>query len=349
MSALIQPIRHVQPFELVPGNYISLPTGKGGFKTLCVYTDTCSNFIWVITVKAAGTSKTTLTALQRICLDYATPQTMMTDRGSHFKNTEVDAFCQDNGIQHITTAAYAPWVNGLAESTNNLLLSRLKRLCAPNLDEETGEVNPESIPRNWPDHLNEAVPLNDQIIPTLNATPREILFAMALRLNTDNTSPNAPPSPTTNSDLDTHFTLADSFRYNTHLLSITEAQRRKNIFDSQARVPNLRIGDLTQVYDSKADFNYSTINKLAPRWSIPCLITGRYLNSFTLSTLQGIPLKGLFHIHRIRPYTPLRGTTLDSIFPHDIPEPTEHDTTIAEAEERMADELAPEVQPPESG
>jgi len=47
----------------------------------------------------------------------------MTDGGSHFKNGEVDTFCDDNNIQHITTAAYAPWVNGLVESTNNLLLS----------------------------------------------------------------------------------------------------------------------------------------------------------------------------------------------------------------------------------
>jgi transposase InsO family protein len=157
MTALLQPIRRVQPFQLVPGDYLSLPIGKGGFKTLGVFIDTCSNFIWVTKVKAAGTGKTTVTALHRICLDYATPQTVMTDGGSHFKNGEVDTFCDDNNIQHITTAAYAPWVNGLVESTNNLLLSRLKRLCAPDLDEETGKIDPKSIPHNWPDHLDEAV------------------------------------------------------------------------------------------------------------------------------------------------------------------------------------------------
>src|ERR1700677_3566530 len=31
---------------------------------------------------------------------------------------------------------------------------------------------------------------------------------------------------------------------------------------------------ISQVYDSKADFNHSTINKLTPRWSVPCIITG---------------------------------------------------------------------------
>lgn len=222
------------------------------------------------------------------------------------------------------------------ESINKLLLNRLKRLCSPDLNVDPDDVDPKSIPRNWPDHLDEAVrAINDRIIPTLNASPREILFGMALRPDTNTTPPNAP-SPITTTDVDTHFTLADSFRYDTHLRSITEAERRKGIYDSNAKVPNFKVGDLAQVYDSKADFNYATINKLAPRWSIPRLITGKFLNSFTLSTLQGDPLKGLFHTRRLRPYTPLRGTTLDLIHPRDIPEPTAADIEIAEAEERMA-------------
>jgi hypothetical protein len=107
----------------------------------------------------------------------------------------------------------------------------------------------------------------------------------------------------------------DSFWYTTHLRNIKEADRRKNMFDSKARVPDIQTGDLVQFYDSKADFNYSTINKLAPRWSVPHLITGKYLNSYTLSTLRGLPLSGLFHMHRLQPYTPLRGSTLNLIHP----------------------------------
>jgi hypothetical protein len=263
----------------------------------------------------------------------------MTDGGSHFKNSTVDEFCDDNNIQHIVTPAYAPWVNGLAESTNNLLLSRLKHLCAPDLDEDPGEVDPKSIPWNWPDHLDEAVrSINDRIIPTLNATPREILFGMALPPDTDS-EPPLSPQPTSSKDLDNHFSLADSFHYNTHIRSLTESQCKKDIFDSKALVPDIKIGGLVQVYNNKADFNFATINKLAPRWSVPHLITGKYLNSFTLSTLQGIPLNGLFHIHRLRPYIPLRGSTLDIIHPREAAEPLLEDLEIAEAEERMADGL----------
>ena len=339
LNALLQPIRRVRPFDLTAGDYVSLPKGKGGFKTLGVYIDTCSNFVWVSRIKSAGTSSTTLDSLRRICLDYATPRAFMTDGGSHFKNGAVDDFCTDNEIQHIVTPAYAPWVNGLVESTNNLLLSRLKRMCAPDLDEDDDVVDANSIPWNWPDHLDEAVrAINDRIIPTLNASPREILFGMALHPDS-NTEPPITPQPLTTRDLDTHFTLANTLRYNTHLRSITEADRKKQIFDSNALVPNINIGDLVQVYDSKADFNFATINKLAPRWSIPRLITGKYLNSFALSTLNGIPLSGLFHIRRLRPYIPLRGSTLDLIHPRDVAAPTTEDLEVAEVEERMADDL----------
>ena len=113
LNALLQPIRRVRPFDLTAGDYVSLPKGKGGFKTLGVYIDTCSNFVWVSKIKTAGTRFTTLDSLRQICLDYATPRAFMTDGGSHFKNSAVDEFCTDNNVQHIVTPAYAPWVNGL--------------------------------------------------------------------------------------------------------------------------------------------------------------------------------------------------------------------------------------------
>jgi transposase InsO family protein len=47
-------------------------------------------------------------SLQRIFYDYATPNTFMADRGSHFNNGDVLDFCELNGVKHITTAHSAP-------------------------------------------------------------------------------------------------------------------------------------------------------------------------------------------------------------------------------------------------
>ena len=59
----------------------------------------------------------------------------MADGDSHFKNGDVSDFCELNGVKHITTAASAPWCNGLIEGTNKLLLDRLRCLCSPDMDE----------------------------------------------------------------------------------------------------------------------------------------------------------------------------------------------------------------------
>jgi hypothetical protein len=141
----------------------------------------------------------------------------------------------------------------------------LKQLCSPDLDEVPDDVNPKSIPWNWPIHLTEAIhSLNDHIIPTLSATPMEILFGMALQPNTQTTDPTCRSLPITNDNLNIHFTLVDSFQYISHLRSIKEADHCKNMFNSKARVSDIQTGDLVQFYNSKTDFNYSTTNKLAP-------------------------------------------------------------------------------------
>src|SRR6266481_1518051 len=68
INSLLQPIRRHEPFDLVSADYLSLPMGKGGFKTVLLVTDTFSNFVWVYKLKSAGTGKTTLMGLQDLCL-----------------------------------------------------------------------------------------------------------------------------------------------------------------------------------------------------------------------------------------------------------------------------------------
>ena len=309
---------------------------KGGFKTVRLYVDTYSGFVWGTRIKTAGSSKSTIASLKWIFYDYATPKTFMSDGGSHFDNNEVDQFCDKEQVQRIVTPAYAPWVNGLIENANKLLLGRLKRLCAPNYD-DTEDTNTNHIPESWPDHLDEAIrQLNDRILPALNATPRELLFGLPFR--PDSTLPLVP-LPTSPLDTHTNFTLAETFRANAHLLSLEDAERCKTSFDNNSPLTKFCIGNLVQVYDSASDFNYRSINKLAPKWSEPRIIHGEFSNSFLLCTTSGIPLRGLFHSRRLRHYIPLRGTPLDVAHPCECTTPSNDDLAIAEVEEQMATEL----------
>ena len=117
VHSLFEPITRHHPFELLIGDYLSLPTGRGGFKTLGVFLDVYSQHIWVFMFKMAGSAKTTILSLQQIFRNFMTPETFMTNGGSHFKNVEVHDFCVLwKCVQHVVSA-YSPWINGLVEGT----------------------------------------------------------------------------------------------------------------------------------------------------------------------------------------------------------------------------------------
>lgn len=121
---------------MLVGDYISLPKGKGGYSTLGVYLNTFSQHVWVFKYKTAGSTKTTIDSLTSIANTFIVSETFMADGGKHFNNDMVREFCTSRACKLHTIAAYSPWVNGLVEGTNKLLLHVLKRLCAPDLGED---------------------------------------------------------------------------------------------------------------------------------------------------------------------------------------------------------------------
>lgn len=304
VNALLQPIRRRQPFELVSGDYLSLPKGKGGFKTIGLFIDVCSNFVWVCKLKTAGTAKSTVDMLKRIADGHKTPDSFMADGASHFTGTEVVEFCEERGIAKITTPPYAPWVNGLSEGGNKIFLNRMNRLCAPDLDQTAHmDVDPQSLPYNWPDYIDEAVrQMNDRVLPAIGFTPREIL--LGLPFETKPESPETGPLRQPNEDdVLMHLAFADGMRAEAHAAALREAESRKKQFDKKVKPVTFTKGDLVQVYDSKQDTSMAAINKIILKWSPPRRVTSKLLNSYTLETLAGAPLRGAFHANRLRLYS----------------------------------------------
>lgn len=137
LHALLKPITRRHPFNLLVGDYLSLPKGKGGYHTVGLYLDTTSQHVWGYKFKTYGTGKTTCRSLEDIAHNFVPPETFMSDNGPHFKNDEVRETCTRLGIKSQFIAAYSPWVNGLVKGTNKLLLYVLARLCAPDLGESS--------------------------------------------------------------------------------------------------------------------------------------------------------------------------------------------------------------------
>ena len=158
VHVLLEPITRQHSFKLLVGDYLSMPTGKGGYHMIRLYLNTYSQHVWGFKHKTAGSTKLTKESLNNIFHNFTPLEMFMTDGGKHFDNNKVQQLCQEWGTETHVVPAYSPWVNGLVKGTNKLLLHVLKRLCPPDLnDEESKQLKTEDIPKTWPEHFNEAI------------------------------------------------------------------------------------------------------------------------------------------------------------------------------------------------
>ena len=170
IPSLLEPITCRHPRELLVG----------------IYLDIFSQRTTAYKYKKPGTGLTTVNALHDMGNKFINTETFMADRGSHFNNKEVQAFCEECGIKLHIMAKYSPWVNGLVEGTKKLLLGILKCLCTPDLGEDdyASITDFTKLPNNWPDHLDKAVcQLNRRILPLLKFSPNELAFSLVINTN----------------------------------------------------------------------------------------------------------------------------------------------------------------------
>jgi hypothetical protein len=89
IHSLFEPITRRHPFELLVGDYLSLPKGKNGYNTIGVYLDTFSQHTWAFKFKTSGNTKSTIESLKGIFSAFAPSETFMADGGKHFNNDAV--------------------------------------------------------------------------------------------------------------------------------------------------------------------------------------------------------------------------------------------------------------------
>ena len=314
VHALLAPITRRRPFELLVGDYLSMPVGKGGFWKIGLFADVYSQRLFAFKSKAAA-GKNTVDSLRRISQTFTAPETFMADGGKHFDCAEVKDYCKTIGCKLHIVAAYSPWINGLLEGSNGILLNALKRLCAPGLGEDDyAAMQVKDIPNNWPDHLDTAIKhLSDRILPALKYSPNELLLGLPVNSRRmDNPEVIELPSA---DEVAAHLALVEQQRLDGYSAIVEHAAKRKTKFDAKLlqRAPReviFKVGDLVQTHASQWVRTFAAIKKLTPMWSPPCRIVARKLNSYTLETLDGEPMDGLYNARRLRMFEPREGTKL---------------------------------------
>lgn len=71
------------------------------------------------------------------------------------------------------------------------------------------------------------------------------------------------------------------------------------------------INTLVHVYCSDLDYTFKTKHNLLPKWSPVRRVIGRNRNSYKITTLEGLTLKGWFSARRLREFTARLGTELE--------------------------------------
>ena len=264
-------------------------------------------------IKTSATGKSSRKSYGDICDLFTASETLMTDGGPEFDNEELRAECERRGTKLQICPAYSPWVNGLLEGTNAILLNRLKRMCAPDLGEDKyGDMN---IPSNWPDHLDAAVRcINNRILPNLKYSPNELLLGLVI-----NTKPTEFPTvPPTAEEVDTQMAYVNQQRFDGYAQIVDHAKCCKETFDRKvlSHPPHeviFKAGDLVQVYRSDLDYTFKTERKVLPKFSAPRRVVARNLNSYQIETLEGFPIAGRFSSRRLRLFVPRKGSELEEV------------------------------------
>ncbi|QRW06987.1 Retrovirus-related Pol polyprotein from transposon opus [Ceratobasidium sp. AG-Ba] len=311
LSAQLQPITRARPFDLIVGDYVSLPAGHGGFKCVLVLVDVYSRFIFATPLRGPGTGKTTVNALEKLSDGLLTPQSFMADGGSHFDCAEVHDWARSRNVQPLKTPPYAPWANGLAEGSIKLVIGRLKRLCTPTVGESPEEdADASTTPASWPKHLATAVSqLNDRALASLGGySPRELLTGQLKAERRYQLS--HPITESTSEEVEVNLALTYALRQDGFAQALKHANRRKRQFDKHIKPVSFQVGDLVQRYDARWDETHAAERKLAPRWSGPLRVRSRATNSYELEDLHGKLFTSAAHARLLRPFVPRPNTPL---------------------------------------
>ena len=96
-------------------------------KMILVLIDAHSKWIEAVCTPSA-TSSAVIEELRTLFAQFGIPETIVSDNGSCFVSAEFEAFLENNGIKHITSAPYHPASNGLAERAVQIVKRGLRKI-----------------------------------------------------------------------------------------------------------------------------------------------------------------------------------------------------------------------------
>lgn len=128
-----RPLAHAihgqKPNEVIHMDFLYMGPSTEQKRYLLIIRDDHSSFVWLWPTESC-TSAEAASALIHWIGSFGAVQWLISDQGSHFKNTLINELSKELRINHHFTTAYSPWANGTVERLCKEVLRSTTALCS---------------------------------------------------------------------------------------------------------------------------------------------------------------------------------------------------------------------------
>src|SRR2546421_445754 len=268
----LHPIPVHEPFHRIGIDFVGpLPRSKNGNRYIIVAMDYLTKWPEARAFPEATAEVTAQFIYENIICQHGCPQIILSDRGTHFRNTMIKKLMERFQIKHNLSIPYHPQTNGLVERFNRTLCESLAKTIEYD-DEWDLYISPILFAYRTSKHS------------TTKIEPFYLVYGRDARLPTDTNE--ADPS-----DLNNRIQqLIDHVPYvrEEARLNVTASQnQQKKRHDEKLKTHiQFQIGDLVLYYNAAKEKQWS--GKLDPKWKGPYYIHNVLINgSYKLRNKQG--------------------------------------------------------------
>ena len=203
--------------------------------------------------------------LKKLFSRFGTPKALISDRGTHFCNHQLEKILTRYGVYHRVSTAYHPQTNGQAEVTNRGLKRILEKIVGINKKE-------------WADKLDDALwAFRTAYKTTIGTTPYKLVYGKSCHLPVEIAHKAYWAIKNVNLDLENagknrfcQINELDELRNYAYSNSEIYKERMKNLHDKYIKSNEFRVGDQVLLFNSRLRL---FPGKLKSRWSGPFSVT----------------------------------------------------------------------------
>ena len=263
---------------------------SNGFRYILVAIDSTSLYPEIHPTKTCDADETAKVLYEQIFCRYGCPLSILTDRGSCFRSSLINALCKIFKVKQIFTSSFHPQTNSRAEHFNSVILKSLRIYCTKESD--------------W-SNLLPAIAMSHRASTTTSHgfSPFEVLFGTKMRTPIDTSIIN---------DVRTSPNIDIYLQHMLPKIELTREIAKQNIrdcnkitqfyYDRHAAFPRYSIGQKVLLYDSTTP--KGVCKKLKRRWLGPYIIVDKG-NGYTYRLRRcsdGHLLKSHTHSNRLKPF-----------------------------------------------